>query len=319
MGSFRSIGRRVKKSLIDKNLINPVSQKGSRVIMYHSIDKPDIKPLNGLTICVDDFEEQLRYFQRKFQILSLEELFNGYADPNYFSIAITFDDGLQNNYRYAYPILEKYKIPATFFVTGLNEAREKYLWVHWFNNASLMVRKPVVYKNEIYSPTEAGMEKLKKHLLTMNDFGYEEKSKVMSSMLKSIPGRDEFNEMMNYWRLMSDDEIKEISQSAYGKIGSHAYWHNNLTFLNFNNALRELVDSKKYLEKITTKDIHSLAYPFGNYSRKLVEEAEKIGFHYQLAVNYNYMEDIEDRRLQKRVGIVPYVTPQYMSYVITKS
>jgi peptidoglycan/xylan/chitin deacetylase (PgdA/CDA1 family) len=32
------------------------------------------------------------------------------------TVAITIDDGYENNYRYAYPVLKRYKIPATIFV-----------------------------------------------------------------------------------------------------------------------------------------------------------------------------------------------------------
>jgi peptidoglycan/xylan/chitin deacetylase (PgdA/CDA1 family) len=255
--------------------------------MYHGIDMPDILPLNMLTVCVEDFEAQIRYFKKKFQILTLEEMFNGFADSNYFSIALTFDDGLRNNYKYAFPILEKYKVPATFFVTGLNEANEKYIWVHLFNNARELVKRPIKNDHLVYPPTEQGLTQLKERLLDMEDVGFEKKRKILHSVLASVDDKEQLNRFMNYWRLMNDDEIKEIAQSDYVRIGSHTYWHNNLKAIPHNYAIKELIDTKRYLEKLISSPVQSVAYPFGQYTRALVDDAEKMGYKYQRSIKYN--------------------------------
>src|SRR5262249_32184537 len=44
---------------------------------------------------------------------------------------VTFDDGYSDNYHSAKPIMEKYQVPATFFiVSGMVGQREEFWWDH---------------------------------------------------------------------------------------------------------------------------------------------------------------------------------------------
>lgn len=67
-----------------------------------------------------DFERQMRYLSRAYNPMSLECMarhIEGGMDLPSGAIAVTFDDGYRDNYENAYPILKKYDIPATIFLT----------------------------------------------------------------------------------------------------------------------------------------------------------------------------------------------------------
>jgi peptidoglycan/xylan/chitin deacetylase (PgdA/CDA1 family) len=88
------------------------------IICYHCVKdegNPNLRPAK-----VADFENQMQYLTKVYNPISLERMAlhiqNGTSMPSK-SIAITFDDGYQDNYENAYPILRKYNIPATFFLT----------------------------------------------------------------------------------------------------------------------------------------------------------------------------------------------------------
>jgi len=85
--------------------------------MYHKInpEKSDF-----LTVRSVDFERQIDFLlQKGYQFLSLSEILNlleaGKQIPDK-SVLITFDDGYQNNFDYALPILKKRKLKATVFL-----------------------------------------------------------------------------------------------------------------------------------------------------------------------------------------------------------
>lgn len=95
------------------------------VLMYHRV--ADLTPLESrsrlmrdLTVSPKDFEEQIRTLRNSgFQFLLASEIEDavkfGTPLPEK-GVAVTLDDGYEDNFRVALPILRKYGIPATVFV-----------------------------------------------------------------------------------------------------------------------------------------------------------------------------------------------------------
>jgi peptidoglycan/xylan/chitin deacetylase (PgdA/CDA1 family) len=86
----------------------------NRVLVYHKIDS---KPELGLT-CLHprQFSRQIKYLAEKgFRFVTMSELIKPENRESNI-IAITFDDGYQDVYEYAFPILQEYQAPATVFI-----------------------------------------------------------------------------------------------------------------------------------------------------------------------------------------------------------
>ena len=103
--------------------------------------------------------------------------------------------------------------------------------------------------------------------------------------------------------MLSNDQIKSISDNSLFDIGSHAISHSNLAGLSADEQHLELSESKAYLEKITAKSITSIAYPDGSYTRQSIDIAEACGYNHQLAVNYRHQKDLNDPRILDRFGL----------------
>ena len=83
--------------------------------MYHSVDSSD----HFFNVLPEDFERQMCYLrERGFNIVSLDQLaeYRKAGKIPRKTIAVTFDDGYLDNYTHAFPVLQKYSIPASIFV-----------------------------------------------------------------------------------------------------------------------------------------------------------------------------------------------------------
>ena len=88
-----------------------------RIIYYHRIDDEEHRSC----VSVKAFAEQMAYLRAEnWQVLTLREVAEHLESAKPFpqrAIAITFDDGFQDNYTAALPILQREAIPATVFLT----------------------------------------------------------------------------------------------------------------------------------------------------------------------------------------------------------
>lgn len=105
----------LKKSL--NYISKPISDTFIPVLMYHSISDRD--PSNSLLVSPSEFENEMAWLHDNgFTSLSLDELYYSLTTGNVPAkpVVITFDDGYDDNYTNAYPILKKYGLIGNFFV-----------------------------------------------------------------------------------------------------------------------------------------------------------------------------------------------------------
>lgn len=94
----------------------------ARVLVYHSIGEPtDVSHGYSLRVGPARFEEQLAHLREHCAVVPLERIASHIADRRPFepnTIAITFDDGYRDNYTEALPLLQRYGLPATVFISS---------------------------------------------------------------------------------------------------------------------------------------------------------------------------------------------------------
>jgi len=88
---------------------------GAVILMYHSIGEND----EFFTVKTTLFEKQMEYLKRNnFNVIRLNSLLKiDKSQRLRKTVAITFDDGYEDNYTNAFPTLKKYNFPATIFVS----------------------------------------------------------------------------------------------------------------------------------------------------------------------------------------------------------
>ena len=96
----------------------PVSYKHPRILMYHMISEPRVGArFNGLRVSPGMFEKQLQWLsQEGWTFVTMHELASNANDLPEKTVAITFDDGFEDNYTNALPLLKKYNAKATLYL-----------------------------------------------------------------------------------------------------------------------------------------------------------------------------------------------------------
>lgn len=290
----------------------------ARILMFHGVAPISPRFLNHRHITPTIFEQQLIFLKKNTHIITIEEYFNKSFVRGRKNVLLTFDDGYQNNLAYALPLLEKYEIPAYFFITGLNQTNKIILWSDLHDllasdikTNSIATPSGVFHKiSKAYKPfvKDTG-ENLHDYLKNVD---FETKYEILyTSRVQELLSDSTF---FDYWKLLTDEEIKQLDKSPFAFIGSHGFYHNNLGKLTSAEAMNELQRSKQYLETTLNKGINTLAYPDGSYNESTINIASELGFSYQLAVDYLSEDDIKSSHLCDRVGLYDFETLSMQKY-----
>lgn len=278
------------------------------ILMYHGVNLEGRNKFNGRHTAQLDFIRQIRFLKKHAHIITLSDFFEGRFVEGRPNFALTFDDGYRNNFLYAMPVIEEARVNATFFITGLNETNVDILWADFLNIASKLTNKNISIDGEefsnisgIYHSCDSGknLYGIIKHERAASEY-----KRQMISAFDGIYDFRRDSTFDDYWKLMSDEEIRYCGDSKFIEVGSHAYLHNNLSSIPFELAVNELSASKKYLESLMQQPLISLGYPDGSYTREIINAAEKLGFRQQVAAEgFKFKEDSFDKRIRDRVGI----------------
>jgi peptidoglycan/xylan/chitin deacetylase (PgdA/CDA1 family) len=115
----------------------------SIILMYHNIGlPPEGVAKRGLYVTPRMFKFQMWYLKAAgFNVVSLKEILH-FAEGNERRgklVAMTFDDGFQDFYDYAYPVLKKYNYPSTVFLVS-----DLVGWENTWDYKHLKVRKKLL-------------------------------------------------------------------------------------------------------------------------------------------------------------------------------
>jgi peptidoglycan/xylan/chitin deacetylase (PgdA/CDA1 family) len=294
-----------------------VSRLSLVVLTYHRISEvPD--PNDPLKISASTFEKQIRFLKSNYSIASGEEIsaaFRGLHQLPNNSCVITFDDGWQDNYSIGFPILKKYQAPALIFLstdyigTGkifwhnklrkiLNEedsgcSAVKIIDQYWPYELAKNIK--VIYQLPIEQRGNS-INELIERMKTLTLVQIESLISCLSSLLNIASLNDECS-------MLSWEQVAEMSKNGI-IFGSHSKSHSILTKLDADSVRIEIEDSKKVLEKRLKQTITFIAYPNGNFDKRIILAAKDAGFQAgftcEPGINRNFNRPFELKRINMR-------------------
>ncbi len=257
--------------IINPLVLNFANEKNKLLIFYfHGIYESEaqkklnhVDPQNNLT--VSQFIEVIEYFlHHKYHFIKPEDLSEDLPDDKAY-IMLTFDDGYFNN-TLAIEILNRYKIPATFFITTKNVLENTSYW--W----------DVIYKYRLKEGKS--LEKIREEQVYLKSF----KHPFIKSYISQNFGDKSHEPWSDIDRPLNTKELKEISLNPFVTIGNHTCNHSILTNYTRQEIKEELSQSNKTLFEITGIEPLTVAFPNGNFNNQVLEVTNELGFQFAFTI-----------------------------------
>ena len=277
------------------------------VLMYHRVAevKSDIW---DITVSPENFEDQLQMLQQSGNVIPLSELTEKARKKSLKRnrIALTFDDGYADNYLIAKPLLEKYNLPATFFITTSNIDKKTEFWWDELENMVLFSENlPLVFSGNIngqllnfelqreaeLTPEQA---KINRRWKASNEAPPNVRSALFLKLwqtLKPLPLKMQQQELQkirdwagiktaprNGYESMTENQLQDLSRNPLFEIGAHTASHAALAFHPPEVQAQELRENRNLLRDITSRNIELVSYPYGNYDAHTLQAASQTKF-----------------------------------------
>lgn len=246
-----------------------------RILAYHrvldSVDPDRFEfDLELISASADAFRRQMNMLKRDFEPMRFDQVIE-YMDAGRRlparAVLVTFDDGYDDNYRVAYPILRELGVPAMFFVsTGHIESGMPYAYdwlVHMIcktEATELVVPEAAVAWN-LPTGLQARRQCAASFLLALKRCD----ALVQEAIIESLAHRWEMPVAVHpECRPMSWAQLGEMRDGGM-EIGSHGVHHRMLAKLPPQLMDREINESKSALESMLGEPARVISYPVGGY------------------------------------------------------
>jgi peptidoglycan/xylan/chitin deacetylase (PgdA/CDA1 family) len=196
------------------------------------------------------------------------------------AIAVTFDDGWQDNYEYAFPVLKKNNVPATIFLVS---KRINTPWQFWpeqvldllinhapqLDHEALQWLRP--YLGEKPANTDHGSpytilqaDSVISRLKALDDQTIDTN---LSQTRNALPALGQTS--LSATPLLSKQELDIMVTSGLVTFGAHTRHHYRLNYLAASSDLEsEIVGSQKDLEELGLQPVSIFCYPNGDITDK---------------------------------------------------
>ena len=279
-------------------------QRKPRILMFHAVGgdgEQTVYPYER-AYATAVFEAEIRYLLRHFTVVPLERIIerfegNGTGDAGN-ELALTFDDGLLNTAKTAYPILHKLGVPATFFVCpGLLDSGE---WPWTYECAARLAR--LSHEDRLELLRSIGVSATSTHAVMcwMSDLQDSNRRTVVRQIREATNGFEPLSVERFNFDLMTWNDVDTLDTSLV-TIGSHTMTHPILSRTDRGHMVSEVLESKRMLEDRLARPVTYFCYPGGAYSPEVVDVVRQT---YRAAVTSRpgFILPGQDRWLLPRIG-----------------
>lgn len=251
------------------------------VLKYHRVndDGDPFFPALAPTL----FERQMALIARTYLVLPVEELVERMTRGSLprRALAITFDDGYRDNLTHAAPILARYGLPATIFITsGFVGGGE----VPWFDRVALTFKAtraseyltPWGTTVTLNTPGErlVAVDRMLAYLKNLPD---DERRRAVDRLQTGLGDGEQ--DRLKGW-MLSWDDVHALAGLGFS-VGAHTVSHPILSRVSRERARAEIEGSRSKIAAASGRTPRAFAYPNGgadDYSEMVSALVREAGF-----------------------------------------
>lgn len=271
------------------NSINERLQPGQcLILLFHGVVERHSTLIRNYTrkhIQVDFFKKLLKELKNRGQALSMDDCVKLHMSreryPD-FSFVVTFDDGFENNFTVAAPVLEELKIPATFYVSTDFIENNTMSWIDRIEFMLEATLKAKQFKSESGNLKNSLSFRLPWENRIRNIWTKSEAIDVLTDIRSRVKNDSQIDshqlieDLASQWntevpqksdgdldKKMSWSQVTELSKNSLFTVGGHSHRHLNLAFLQSADMRREIDQSLALLHTHLGVRTKHYCYPEG--------------------------------------------------------
>ncbi|MHB8742773.1 MAG: polysaccharide deacetylase family protein [Sulfuricaulis sp.] len=296
------------------------------ILMYHGVtfnDSLGLQNCEGKHVPSKLFIEQLRFLAKYRNVISLTDMVEGIrrGDDLCNSVALTFDDGYENNYTVAARILSDFSMSATFFLATGYIGANRWMWTDRIEHAlDITDRNKITIPGPIgsltlASPTEKllALKRIKAYLKQQPRDNCESYARELENNLDLSE-----TEPVGDYRFMNWTQAKELAASGF-EVGAHTVNHPILSQIGRADAFSEILNSRDHIRAEIDKCSMVFCYPNGkttDYTAEIMTICQT-HFHAALSTNRGPARRAELYELN-RIGVSGSTTPSRLAWSLLR-
>lgn len=254
------------------------------VLNFHRVlNEAEFESTNSPTemiVRTQAFADILSFLSPRYQFVDLR--YSRRPEGRSLRLAITFDDGWEDNCRNAAPLLGKIGAPVCIFICpGRMATASPYwpetaagVWKTAIGGDGGLKELQAIMRAE---GTGAECHSVDGLLDSIKQVGPAQRDRVLSRLTARFPAHAEVND-----RTMGWEEIRSLRNYGFC-FGSHTMHHEILTTLSESHMDVELVASRQQVAKETGEDLPLFSYPNGDWSPVARDRVAAAGYELAFA------------------------------------
>ena len=280
------------------------------ILLYHRVIELPSDP-HEMCVTPENFSQQLEFLQKYYHPISLQQLICGFENRDLppRAVVITFDDGYADNLHNAKPLLERFDIPAIFFLTAGYIGCDREFWWDDLERVLLLPGKlpeslylkinGTAHRWNLGKAADYSQAECNEHRSWIS---WEEDNpsyrhslyQALYQLLQPLPEGERrivLNDILQWagagptarpaYRPLSEEEVYSLERGGVIEIGAHTMTHPLLSAFSADLQGDEILQSKTQLEALLNHPVTSFSYPYGGrnaYTMETVAKVQEAGF-----------------------------------------